>query len=202
MNIIAAICKNRGIGFQNKLPWKLENEMQNFKKLTIGKGKNAVVMGKNTWVSLKNKPLKNRDNIILSNTMKSPEFENSYVLNNEADVFEWTTRFNYNKIWIIGGETIYNRFIYSDYVDKIYLTEIDKDYQCDTFFPEIPDNFKDTDKTQYFEENGIKYNFKIYKNLNYNIYKWKTLELNVERLPWIKIPTKTYSIKGHNKDCQ
>ncbi len=177
MNIIAAICKNRGIGFKNQLPWKLKNEMQYFKKLTIGNGKNAVVMGKNTWLSLNNRPLKNRDNIIVSNTMDpSHEFDNTYVLNNgeysEANIVEWTTQFNYNKIWIIGGECMYNRFIYSDYVDKIYLTEIDKDYQCDTFFPEIPDNFKEIDKTRYFEDNGIKYNFKIYKNKNYyNEYK-------------------------------
>ena len=48
MNLIVAYCRNRGIGFQNKLPWKLSQDMNRFKNLTIGNGNNAVVMGKNT----------------------------------------------------------------------------------------------------------------------------------------------------------
>ena len=66
MNIIAAICKNRGIGFKNQLPWKLKNEMQYFQKLTTGNGNNAVVMGKNTWNSLPKKPLPKRFHIVLT----------------------------------------------------------------------------------------------------------------------------------------
>ena len=53
MNIIVAACKNRGIGINNTLPWKLKKEMKYFKEVTIGKGNSAVVMGKNTWFSLK-----------------------------------------------------------------------------------------------------------------------------------------------------
>ena len=68
MNLIVAYCRNRGIGFQNKLPWKLSQDMNRFKNLTIGNGNNAVVMGKNTWESLpqKYKPLPKRANIVLS----------------------------------------------------------------------------------------------------------------------------------------
>ena len=63
MKIVVAACRNRGIGFKNKLPWTIKKEMNYFKNLTIGeqmqsntKSRNAVVMGKNTWFSLK-KPL-------------------------------------------------------------------------------------------------------------------------------------------------
>ena len=67
MNIIVAACKNRGIGFKNKLPWKLSKEMKYFKELTIGEKNNAVVMGRNTWLSIpeKNRPLPKRENIVL-----------------------------------------------------------------------------------------------------------------------------------------
>ncbi len=174
MNIIAAICKNRGIGFKNQLPWKLKNEMQYFQKLTTGNGNNAVVMGKNTWLSLKDRPLKNRDNIIISNKMTSTiNLENTYVLHNgdysEPNIIEWTGMFNYDDIWIIGGESIYNRLIYSKHIDKIYLTEIDKEFECDTFFPEIPENFTLLEQSRKFQEYDISYQFKIFKNIGSNI---------------------------------
>ena len=68
MNLIVAYCRNRGIGFKNKLPWKLSSDMNRFKNLTIGDGNNAVIMGRNTWESLpqKFKPLPKRSNIVLS----------------------------------------------------------------------------------------------------------------------------------------
>ena len=67
MNIVVAACKNRGIGFKNKLPWKLTKEMKYFKELTIGEKNNAVVMGRKTWLSIpeKNRPLPKRENIVL-----------------------------------------------------------------------------------------------------------------------------------------
>ena len=46
MNIVVAACKNRGIGFKNKLPWNLSKEIKYFKELTIGEKNNGVVMKK------------------------------------------------------------------------------------------------------------------------------------------------------------
>lgn len=187
MNIIAAICKNGGIGYKNKLPWKLKNELQYFQKLTIGNGNNAVVMGKNTWLSIKHRPLKDRDNIILSNSMASAiKHDNTYVLSNsihsESNLYEWSKMFSYEKIWIIGGESIYKSFIDNKNIDKIYLTEIDQEFKCDTFFPEIPENFTLLEKSRKFQENDLSYQFKIYKNTgskpNYDVEN----ELWMERL--------------------
>ena len=68
MNIIVAHCRNRGIGFQNQLPWQLSADLKKFKELTIGNGNNAVIMGRNTWASLPSryKPLPKRENIVLT----------------------------------------------------------------------------------------------------------------------------------------
>ncbi len=73
MNLIVGFCKNRGIGLKNALPWHLKKDLVRFKKLTIGDGDNAVIMGRNTWNSLpkKWKPLPKRTNIVLTRTSTS-----------------------------------------------------------------------------------------------------------------------------------
>ena len=68
--IIVATCKNNGIGYCDTLPWNIKEDLRHFSKLTKGNGKNAIVMGKNTWESIGHKPLPNRDNFVLSTTMK------------------------------------------------------------------------------------------------------------------------------------
>jgi dihydrofolate reductase len=189
MNIIAAVCKNRGIGYKNQLPWKLKNEMQYFKKLTVGNGNNAVVMGKNTWLSLNDRPLKHRDNIIISNTMSSAiKHDDTYVLYNkeysEPNLIEWTGMFKYDKIWIIGGESMYNRFINTNHIDKIFLTEIDQEFECDTFFPHIPSNFKLLEESDKINEDNISYKFKVYKNMgdkfDYDLENHKWCEAQIQ----------------------
>lgn len=187
MNIIVAMCKNRGIGFQNKLPWDLKLDMAYFKKLTIGDGNNAIVMGKNTWLSIPNRPLKKRDNIILTNTMTKPiGTPNTYVLGNsiksEINIEEWINQFNYDNVWIIGGECVYNTFIENDLIKTIHLTEIDREYECDKFFPYLPDKFKFVSCSNDIEENGIRYNWKVYENCKYNTpFKQN---FNVEKEKW------------------
>ena len=53
INGIVAMDKNKGIGINNQLPWKLKEDLQRFQKFTTGKGNNAIIMGKNTWNSIK-----------------------------------------------------------------------------------------------------------------------------------------------------
>ena len=81
MNLIVARCRNRGIGFKNKLPWELSADLERFKQLTIGDGTNAVIMGRNTWGSLPSgyKPLPKRENIVLTTEVDKPQIssENS-----------------------------------------------------------------------------------------------------------------------------
>ena len=167
MNIIVAACRNRGIGYKNLLPWHIPSELKYFKHLTLGKGNNAVVMGKNTWKSLK-KPLPKRDNFVLSTTMD--ENEKPYILRNIDHLDILLDNNNYDDIWLIGGDQIYTSFIDTPYVKSIYYTYIDKEFTCDTYFPEIPDNFKQVFRSNFYKENGLNYNFNVYdnKDLNYN----------------------------------
>ena len=70
MKLIVGFCRNRGIGYQNMLPWHLSEDLKRCKKLTIGTGNNAVIMGRNTWESLpkKYRPLPKRTNVVLTRT--------------------------------------------------------------------------------------------------------------------------------------
>ena len=163
INIISALCRNNGIGYRNKLPWHYSKDMKYFAQLTKNKPelreKNAVLMGRNTWNSLP-KPLPNRSNYIISNTCSGNGFFDSI-----DGCLEHCRENKYSNVWIIGGETIYCQTISKDYIDKLYLTRIDVDYDCDTFFPTIPNNYALISEVNECEKNS-KLVFEIYANAN------------------------------------
>ena len=133
-NIIVAFDINRGIGINNRLPWHIPDDLKQFQKLTRGNGKNAVIMGKNTWNSLPVKMLAGRDNLILSLELV---IEENTPFNTLQKLTDFCKKNSYENVWIIGGSQIYNLFLDNKRVDKIYATIINRQYKCDTFFPEI-----------------------------------------------------------------
>ena len=138
--IIVATCNNNGIGINNKLPWTTINEdMKMFSKLTIGNHNNAVIMGRKTYESI-GKPLKNRINIILSNTLNVNN-NNIISFNNIKDIIDYCEKKNFEDVWIIGGEKIYSLFINLDIVKEIYQTKIYQNFECDSYFPEIKNKY-------------------------------------------------------------
>ena len=172
MNIIVAACKNSGIGFKNTLPWTLRKEMNYFKEITQGNGNNAIVMGKNTWLSL-NKALPKRTNYVISSTaikeywpMKSEKIEKFTFLPNLDKINKILP--HYDDVWIVGGEKLYKSLIGSSDVKAIYYTHIKNEFECDTFFPEIPSNFSKIYTSHDIIENDVHYNIQIYKNKNYS----------------------------------
>ena len=136
-NIIVAFTKkSRGIGYKNTLPWnKIKLDLQRFKTLTKN---NIIIMGRKTWDSIPNKPLKNRINIIISNTI-IVEYPNTFVCKNIDDAFKIINDYVKNKeIYIIGGQQLYEQTITMSNCNKLYITEINQHYICDTYFPKIP----------------------------------------------------------------
>ena len=171
MNIVVAACKNRGIGFKNKLPWKLTKEMKYFKELTIGEKNNAVVMGRNTWLSIpeKNRPLPKRENIVLtSRTVQTRPWVDSDVcfVNSLESIDTIYGLYSFDNIWIIGGEMLYKQTLERGLVENIFYTEIQNDYECDTFFPEIPSNFLNIYESGPIYDSGEVIRFKIYSLRN------------------------------------
>ena len=134
------MCKSRGIGFKDKLPFKCSKDLKRFKKITIGSGNNSVIMGSKTWLNLPFGyiPLKDRENIVLSRIKNRFDLTGKgYLLNNMESLQDFCKKKKFDENWIIGGGEIYKKALEMGIVKKIYITEIDEEYECDTFFPEI-----------------------------------------------------------------
>jgi dihydrofolate reductase len=135
---IVATSNNKGIGLNNQLPWKLRSDLLRFKKLTTGNGNNCIIMGKNTWESTNF--LNNRHNYILSSSLNIDTTRNNYEIKSFKDLqtlLNYLKTKNYDKQWVIGGAKIYQTFFNHNLIDRIYLTLIDKNIECDTYFPAI-----------------------------------------------------------------
>ena len=173
INIIVAYCKNNGIGIENGLPWKITSDLQKFRKLTTGNKNNCIIMGKNTWLSLESKPLKNRDNLILTTSLKINITNNNNMsksFKNIDELYNFLEKRKYDNIWIIGGESIYKLFLGNSLfnVEYIYVTYIEENITCDTFFPKL-----DTKLFSFFSKSI--HNYDISSNVYDIIYKNNTL---------------------------
>lgn len=138
--IVAYTFGKQGIGYQNKLPWSIPEDMTFFKNITTN-GNNAVIMGRKTWDSLPNKfkPLPNRYNIILTNS-EIQEHYNNY----DNVIFVNLEKFNqldlsvYNNLYVIGGSEIYSLALQTNKVIKLYVTEVyNYKGECDKYFPKF-----------------------------------------------------------------
>jgi dihydrofolate reductase len=128
ITLIAAAGANGVIGAGNALPWRLPAEMAYFKAQTIGK---TVLMGRKTFESFGSRPLKDRDNVILSRTMKeAPEGCRLFRTVEEA-----VAALAGEEIMVIGGAEIYALTL--PVADRILLTEIARSYEGDAYFPEF-----------------------------------------------------------------
>ena len=152
--LIVAFDKKRGIGKNNSIPWILKEDLKHFAKLTTGNNKNAIVMGRKTYESI-GRILPHRHNIIISNSL-----ENNNVINDIHQLSIYCSNYDFEHIWIIGGESIYNYFIDNNLISEIFSTEINKNYNCDTFFPLLDDKL------------WVKSVYKKSNNSNYNFYKY------------------------------
>ena len=116
IHLIWAQDSKGGIGKLNRLPWHISEDLKNFKTLTLN---SPIIMGRKTWDSLPVKPLPNRRNIVLSkNTIPNIETYNDYKVCMNSLIKE-----NINKVFIIGGSTIYKLFF--KYADYLHITFID-----------------------------------------------------------------------------
>lgn len=129
--IIVAHSENHVIGDKGRIPWNIDGEKERFKELTTG---NIVIMGRHTFEEI-GEPLPNRFTILVSTTMKY-ESDNCITV----PTLEHGIKIGKSKnkdIYISGGEQIYKKAIDMHIVDKMYITIVHKNYEGDTFFPEV-----------------------------------------------------------------
>ena len=127
INGIVAVDNNQGIGLNNSMPWPhLHYDMLWFKNMTDGQ---YVLMGRNTWESLGKRNLPNRKNIIVSARI---DFNMDIWMPNVEQALEYYKIYgNKKELYIIGGAMIYDHI--KDHIDRWYVTEIHRSYNCDRF---------------------------------------------------------------------
>ena len=172
MNIIVAVDKSWGIGYNGQLLISIPEDMQRFREKTV---KKIVVMGRTTYESL-NKPLRDRVNIVItSNPDYNPKFESVEVCTSIKSVFELLTEkyfpagYNTNDVFIIGGGRVYEDFL--PYCEKAYVTMIDEQFEnVDVYFPNL---MKDTNWKYYdgsllnvSKKDGTQFIYLDFKNQN------------------------------------
>lgn len=158
LSIIAAVAQNGVIGKNNDLIWHLPEDLRRFKKLTQG---HKIIMGRKTFESLPG-VLPNRYHIILTRdkdfSIDDSNVEVVYSLKQVIETYKNTDE----EVFVIGGGEIYTQLL--PHTNKLYLTKVKKDFEGDTYFPQIKlDEWHVVDK-QYGiedEQNELPYEFLV-----------------------------------------
>lgn len=149
ISLIAAMSRNKVIGKDNKLPWKLPADMKRFRELTSGK---PVIMGRKTFESI-GKPLPNRKNIIITRD-RNYKRDGCIIVHSAKDALKAAGD---GDVMIIGGAQIYAEFLPK--ANKMYLTFIDADFEGDAYFPEYnEDEWKEMNREEHVD-NEFSYAF-------------------------------------------
>ncbi len=129
--MIACVGKKNEIGYKNKLLWNIPEDMERFKRITMG---DTLIMGRKTYESI-GRELPGRTNIVMSRNIEYITHMSPIHMSDMQATILWAIKQSklYN-IGIIGGSEIYEAFI--DYVDKVYLTEVHHSPKtADSYFP-------------------------------------------------------------------
>ena len=187
ISIIAAVARNRAIGFKNKLIYWLPNDLKRFKALTTG---HTIIMGRNTFLSLPKGALPNRRNIVLTRSAFVSPPELGGVSEGRGGLKNGQTNSNLNAlypgcdvypsleaalehctpdedIYIIGGASVYRQAL--PLADRLCLTEIDDTpAEADTFFPPYEDDWQEENREDHpvDDRHAFPYSFVDYSRLS------------------------------------
>lgn len=157
ISIIVAIASNYAIGKDNDLLWHITRDLKRFKQITKG---HYIVMGKKTYYSLPVRPLPNRTSLIITD-VENEVIDNCLMAYSIDEAINKMDKSKEN--FIIGGGSIYKQFM--PLANKLYITRVHKDYEADTFFPEISlDEWELTSQEHVTDDpqNNFTYTFEIF----------------------------------------
>lgn len=152
--LIAAVAANGVIGADGGLPWRLREDLQHFKRVTQG---HAVIMGRRTWESI-GRPLPGRRNVVVTRqtgfaapgASVAPSLEAALALCRDHDI-----------VFVIGGAGLYRAAL--PLADALLLTEIGRDYEGDTRFPEFDRTlWRETERLPQVAADGTRFDFVRY----------------------------------------
>jgi len=155
ISLIVAMASNRAIGLNNQMPWHLSADLKKFKRITMG---SPILMGRKTYESI-GRPLPGRTNIIISRN-SSYQQNNCLVFDNIEKALAACQK--YDEIFIIGGATFYEAMLAK--ADILYLTQIHKTFDADTFFPEInPQQWKEIAREDITDDQSVDFSYSFIK---------------------------------------
>lgn len=160
ISIIGAVGKNNIIGKDNKLLWKLPSDLKYFEEITSGR---TIIMGRKTFQSLPG-ILPGRHHVVLTRD-KSFKIED-YRVTITNSIKDLLSIVNNGDNFVIGGGQIYKALL--PYCDNLYLTMLEKEYEGDTFFPEI--NYEEWELVNNIhgnvdENNLIPHSYLVFKRI-------------------------------------
>ena len=154
--LIAAVSKDRVIGKEGEIPWKIKEDLSFFKEKTLN---SPIIMGRATYNSI-GRPLSNRLNIVMTKSTKNTEGVTEVTSVKEAIETASKSK-DSSKVYVIGGENIYKEFL--PIAHRMIITEVELYIEGgDTFFPEWSINEWQEQNRDQKEENGIKFSFVEY----------------------------------------
>ena len=151
--LVVAMARNRVIGRDNALPWRLPADLAYFKRVTLG---HPVVMGRRTYESI-GRPLPGRKNIVVS---RNPQFlAPGCTVVHSLDA-AWDAAAGADKAFVIGGTTLFEETL--PIAGVIHLTEVEAEVEGDTFFPEFDRaEWRETEVERHGADERHAYPFRI-----------------------------------------
>jgi len=143
VTLILAADRKGGIAKHGDLPWHLPLDLARFKRLTIGNGRSAVLMGRATWDTLPPplQPLPERLNLVL--TKSDASFPGALRVASWAEALQACAAHMpaIEELWVVGGAQVYSLALAEPETTGIELTRIDADFDCDVHWSGVPDDF-------------------------------------------------------------
>jgi len=152
---IAAIGKNRELGKDNKLLWRIPEDLKRFKAMTAG---HPVIMGRKTFESIVGYlggPLPGRTNIVVTRSPGRLLARGVTSVGSIEEAIQKAREADSEEIFVIGGASVYQGAL--PYVDRLYLTIVDDEKDADSFFPAYEKEFARIVHEEAHESNGLKY---------------------------------------------
>jgi dihydrofolate reductase len=156
LTLVAAVARNGVIGRDNTVPWRIPEDMEHFRAVTMG---HPVVMGRRTWESLPDRfrPLPGRRNVVVT---RNPDWsakgaERAASLDDALRLLEDEPR-----VSVIGGGELYAAAL--PLADELLLTEVDSEVDGDTYFRFDPSDFAEDSREPHVSANGTAFAFVTY----------------------------------------
>lgn len=160
ISLLVAMDKNNVIGKDNTLPWHLPADLAYFKKVTMG---HPIVMGRKTFDSI-GRALPGRENIVITRDVNY-HAEGITVIHSIDEILSMRDKTE-NEIFVIGGAEIFNAIL--PYSDRLYITEIEAEFEGDTYFPTFDRSawkLISEEKGPKNEKNPYDYSFLVYEKI-------------------------------------